>query len=215
MKAIAAVHVGLKQLGIDDATGRDLYERVTGKRSLAAMTETEINRVVQELRDKGFKPATKGARRPLEGKFVKKLQALWIAAWNLGLVKNRDDEALIAFVKRQTKLDHVRFLRDADDARKAIEALKAWMARSAGVNWTDDFGWVWLKSESGKIAAAQWSLLHQDVEPKTMFSRYAWLVLRKPPMSLDLDTEPTAAEWIVIMNSLGELVREAKKNGRQ
>jgi len=62
-------------------------------------------------------------------------QALWIAAWNLGLARSRDDAAMLAFVERQTGLSHTRFLADPIDAAKAIEGLKAWLVRDGGVTW--------------------------------------------------------------------------------
>ncbi|MBA5777454.1 regulatory protein GemA [Stappia sp. F7233] len=135
MSAYAKIHVGLKQLGIDGDDARDLYERVTGIRSLRAMSPKQHDEVIQELGRLGFERSSSRRRTPLEGRFAKKLQALWISAWNLGLVRNRDDKALIAFVRRQTGIDHVRFLSNAQDARKAVEALKAWIAREADVTW--------------------------------------------------------------------------------
>ena len=59
-----------------------------------------------------------------EGPYAPKLQALWISAFHLGVVRNKDDKAMIAFVQRQAKVSHTRFLTDAGDARKAIEALQ-------------------------------------------------------------------------------------------
>lgn len=77
-------------------------------------------------------------RRPAEtvaGPYAGKLRALWLAGWNLGVVRDRTDAALLSFVERQTGLSHTRFLRDPADARRAIEALKRWLAREAGVDW--------------------------------------------------------------------------------
>ncbi|MGC8201033.1 phage protein GemA/Gp16 family protein, partial [Salmonella enterica] len=70
---------------------------------LREMTPADKERVVAELRRLGFRHVN---RRDLDGPYAKKLQALWIAAWNLGLTRSRDDKALLAFVKRQTGLDH-------------------------------------------------------------------------------------------------------------
>lgn len=134
-KSIAAMHVAKKQLALDDDTYRAALIQVTGKSSSADMNEPERQAVLEHFRSKGFKGSSTARRRPLEGKFAPKLQALWIAGWNLGLVRDRDDRALIAFVKRQTGLDHVRFLRHGADAMKAIEALKGWLERSAAVDW--------------------------------------------------------------------------------
>nr|DAO37959.1 MAG TPA: Protein of unknown function (DUF1018) [Caudoviricetes sp.] len=213
MKAIAAVHVGLKQLGIDDETGRDLYERVTGKRSLAAMTELEINRIVQELRDKGFKPASNGTRKPLKGRFAKKLQALWIAAWNLGIVKSNDDAALITFVKRQTKIDHVQFLQDADDASKAIEALKNWMMREAGVAWASGrFEPDFARAHGFKITWAQWLRLGGSVHANDthLFWGKISVTLDRPCTSIN---PPNDAEWQKVMNAFGREVRDRMAAG--
>lgn len=136
-KSIAAIHVAKRDLGLDDETYRAALEQVTGKTSSTSMTEDERQSVLEHFRNKGFKPASTGARKPLEGKYAPKLQALWIAGWNLGLVRDRDDRALLAFVKRQTGLDHVRFLRHGQDAVKAIEGLKGWLERAGGVDWKE------------------------------------------------------------------------------
>ena len=136
-RSIAAMHVAKKQLGLDDETYRAALAQVTGKSSSAAMSEAERQKVLEHFRASGFKGAATGPRRPLEGRFAPKLQALWIAGWNLGLVRDRDDRALLAFVKRQTGLDHVRFLRHGQDAAKAIEGLKGWLERAGGVDWNE------------------------------------------------------------------------------
>lgn len=77
----------------------------------------------------------RGSATRVGGQYGRALQALWIAAYNLGVVEKRDDRALLAFVERQTGLSHTRFLHDPADARKAIEGLKGWIAREAKVSW--------------------------------------------------------------------------------
>ncbi|WP_321447410.1 regulatory protein GemA [uncultured Cohaesibacter sp.] len=136
MSAIKAIHVGLKQLGINEDDARDLYEQHTGKRSLRVMTNGQHVTILGELRRMGF--SKQSGKSQLQGKYAPKLQALWLSAWNLGIVRDRKDSALLAFVKRQTGIDHTRFLYYPEDARKAIEALKGWMAREAGVDWSYD-----------------------------------------------------------------------------
>jgi phage gp16-like protein len=210
MSALAAIHVAKKQLGLDDDTLRDLYERVTGKRSAKEMSEGERGRVVEELRKSGFeaagKAASKAPRKRLEGRFAKKLQALWISAWNLGLVQERDDTALIAFVKRQTGIDHVRFVRHPEDAAKAIEGVKGWMAREAGVDWTNSrFLPDWTQSDGFRIAAAQFRILHRRAPRFAAFrDLHQYLAASKLPDA----TSATAADWIEIMNGLGREIRK-------
>jgi phage gp16-like protein len=142
--SIAAIHVAKKQLGLDEETYRAKLARITGKQSAKDMSEGERQKVLTIFRNEGFEPAPAArradGRQKLTGKFAKKLQALWIAAWNLGIVRERDDKALIAFVKRQTGVDHTRFLVYADDANRAIEALKGWMRREAGVSYGNTNG---------------------------------------------------------------------------
>jgi hypothetical protein len=204
--SIAAIHVAKKQLGLDDDTYRAKLTRITGKPSVKDMTEAERQKVLTVFRNEGFKPAAP-AKRPngranLSGPYAGKLQALWIAGWNLGVFRERDDAALVAFVKRQTGLDAVRFLRYQDDARKAIEALKAILSREAGVDWVIHKLMPDVKRTAGyKIARAQWARLN---EPGMSF----W------PMVHNLGgvrpgADPTDAQWITIMNALGERIRRA------
>lgn len=155
-KSIAAMHVAKKALGLDDDSYRDALRKATGKASASVMTEGERQKALEHFRNLGFKARSTGRRKPLEGRFAPKLQALWIAGWNLGLVRDRDDRALIAFVKRQTGIDHVRFLRHGQDAIKAIEALKGWLARAGGVDWSEH------QDPAACVLAAQLRRLGQD-----------------------------------------------------
>jgi hypothetical protein len=59
---------------------------------------------------------------------IRKIRALWVALHNLGALRDASEQALAAFVKRQTGRDALAFLTPAD-ANKAIGALKAWCAR--------------------------------------------------------------------------------------
>lgn len=146
MNPLAALHVAKKQLDLTEEDYRAVLERVTGRRSARELAAVEIGLVLDEFRRMGFMPTPGRSRMPkvrrsakgamlLDGPYAAKLRALWIAGWNLGVVRDRTDKALLAFVERQTKISHTRFLREAGDASKAIEALKAWLAREAGVVW--------------------------------------------------------------------------------
>lgn len=57
---MAKVHIGKKDLGLDDDTYRDVLWRVTGKRSCSDMTIAQLQDVVKDMESRGFKPkATK------------------------------------------------------------------------------------------------------------------------------------------------------------
>lgn len=204
--ALPAIHVGLKQLGIGDDDKRNLYHRVTGIERLSAMQPSDHDKVLRELRRLGFNPALKRAngQRKLSGKFAKKLQALWIAGWNLGIVKVRDDAALEAFVTRQTGIAAERFLHHADDAARVIEALKAWMAREARVDWSDsELRQTYRRLDGYRIARAQWAIINQN--------RYNdfWPVVTDLVKAGPLYRELTVAQWIDVMNTFGHLIRQS------
>jgi phage gp16-like protein len=208
MTAHAKIHVGLKALGIAGEDARDLYERVTGARSLRAMTPPQHQAVVDELHRLGFKPASKpGSSKRASGPFAGKLQALWIGAYNLGIVKNGGDEAMMAFVKRQTGLDHTRFLRFPEDAEKAIEAIKGWVRRETGNDGLyrrEKNRLPILNDFRFQLLVVQWARLKLlDAAPAAtmemwvagMMSGRTWL-------------DFTRADWVELMNALGQRLRE-------
>ena len=209
MTALAKMHIAKKQLGLDEDTWRDLLERETGKRSSKDMTDRERGRVLEVLKNQGFKPASKGSRKGLEGKYAPKLQALWIAGYNLGLIRNKEDAALLAFVKRQTGIDHTRFLRYAEDGARAIEALKSWLERDGGVDWSKDrFLPDWTQANGYRIARAQHAKLCL-LDGGTIRPFGQWLHVAgfaSPAMMTD-------SSWIAAMNKLGALIRAADKGG--
>lgn len=215
--SIKAIHVAKKQMGLDDDTYRAKIFNIVGKPSSILMTEAERQKVLSVFRDEGFapKPADRrpDGRQKLTGKYAKKLQALWIAAWNLGLIDNRDDAALLAFVKRQTGVDHTRFLAHHDDATKAIDGLKAWINRAAHVGLGNSNGYDWLQADGGKIAWAQWKILNPGATlmVRQGFDEMVALVLGTAGVYLG---SVTSSQWQMIMNELGERVR-ARKAGEK
>jgi hypothetical protein len=99
----------------------------------------------------------------------------------------------------------VRFCRDPQDARKAIEALKAILAREGGVDWSQ-----WTASAEGEIvhafpvATAQWKKLGETGDILEAARAYGiWTTTGRL----------TKAGWVTVMNELGERIRAAKKAG--
>ncbi len=205
MTAHAAIHVALKQLGIADDDKRDFYHRQTGKRSLTEMTPAEHEAVLGELRRLGFRPAKKG----LEGPFAKKLQALWTSGWNLGVVHDRTDAAMISFVKRQTGIEHTRFLLDAEDAARAVDALKAWLAREAGVDWhVGKHMAAWERMPGYRVAAAQWAILAKAGLAEASFSAFKAFV---EDHAFNPLAQMTSREWAGVTKTLSVRVRKVRK----
>jgi len=210
--SIAAIHVAKKQLGLDDDTYRAKLARITGIASTKEMTEDQRQAVLVVFRNEGFAPLdTKrpNGRSKLAGKFAKKLQALWIAGWNLGIIQERDDKALTAFVEGRTGIAAVRFVHHQEDANRAIEALKSWLAREGGVIWKhDQFAPDFKRSYGYKIARAQFKIMLPDV-PEHDF----WVVVNDITSKLDANRDIFDREWIAIMNEFGQRIRASKKAG--
>ena len=107
------------------------------------------------------------SRAPLPGgPATRKLRALWQSAYHLGLIHDRSDDALGAWLRRLAHLDG-----DAGTAPagldRPIQALKAWLARAAGVDWRPHLslgqdGRVRERHRPrARVLEAQWRLLHR------------------------------------------------------
>ena len=125
-KLIGAVRSACKRLGIEDDDRKALQLERTGKRSMSDMSIAELGDLLTH-----FNRDWKLPDRPVSGK----VRALWWSLYWLGAHDRPDDEALGAFVKRQTGIAHLRFL-DHRQAPAVIEALKSWLTR-IGVTWPD------------------------------------------------------------------------------
>ena len=208
MSAIPAIHVGLKQLGIMEDDARDIYEQVTGQRSLRAMKPNQHEAVLGELRRLGF--SKKKDKTELAGDYAPKLRALWLSAWNLGIVRDRRDSALLSFLKRQTSIDHTRFLYYQDDARKVIEALKGWMAKKAGVDWSVDRGMAdWANDPRFQVSFAQVQILQKQgvLDPSVASIQLIRLLIGYE----DLE-DVTSKEWVAFQKKLGTKIRKVKRD---
>ncbi|MCY1705505.1 regulatory protein GemA [Pannonibacter sp. SL95] len=207
MSSIAAIHVAKSQLGLDDDTYRSKLASITGKTSTRDMSEAERQKVLTVLRGQGFGPRPAQRKDRATGKYAPKLQSLWIAAWNLGIVRDKRDAAMLAFVKRQTGLDHTRFLSDAGDAARAIEALKGWIRRETGNDWMfrvrQDCRPA-LNDPRTHVVMAQWAIVRERGQATGLLGE---LLVR---MGFPVDFgELSGDQWIAVMNDLGTLIRGA------
>ena len=100
------------------------------------------------------------------GPATRKLRALWQSAYHLGLIHDRSDDALGAWLRRLAHLDGDTAAAPAGLDRP-IQALKAWLARAAGVDWRPHLslgqdGRVWERRRPrARVLEAQWRLLHR------------------------------------------------------
>jgi hypothetical protein len=140
---IRAIHSLRAAAGLNDEDAyRDFLEQQAGVRSSKDLSGSAAVAVIDRLKVLSGQPQrhrekaskARGALR-LDGPYAGICRALWISGWNLGVVEHREDTALVAFVRRQTGVDLINWVKDAAEGRAIVEALKAWLAREAGVEW--------------------------------------------------------------------------------
>lgn len=141
---LAAIHIAQKALGLsaDDASALKLA--ITGQASSGAMSPAQRRQYLAHLsglqaraaRDRGEKPAFEPQRPALHRNIDDqgddrwgKARALWHALAQAGEVRVDTDAALMAYVRRQVKVDHWRFL-TTFQVNSVIEALKRWCRRT-------------------------------------------------------------------------------------
>ena len=140
---LAAIHMAQKALGLsaDDASALKLA--VTGKASAADMTDLQRKKYLAHLSGlqakvalaAGQKPTWQSPRTPVQRAAADdqderwhKARTLWAALARAGHVHTDTDAALMAYVTRQVKVAHWRFLNTAQ-INTVIEAIKRWCLR--------------------------------------------------------------------------------------
>ena len=97
---------------------------------------------------------------------TRKLRALWISAFHLGVAQERSDAALAAWIAHRTGLDAA--AAPPETLARAAGALEAWLARAAGVDWRPYLslgrnGHVReTRRPRARVLEAQWRLLHRE-----------------------------------------------------
>lgn len=135
-RVIQAIQVSRRQIpGLaEDETWRAWLQREIGKDSLRAMSSRELARTLDKVRKAGGKPsAGPKASRYADDDQHRMLRGLWIELADLGVVKDRSETALDAYIKRMSNGQDMGAL-SPDDANKAIEGLKAMRRRAQGGN---------------------------------------------------------------------------------
>lgn len=122
---LAQIHIARKELALDEETYRQMIATVTGgKRSCAHCTVAELHKIVQHMKDRGFKakPRKRVAQHPgtphnLDREpMLQKIEALLAelrAPWSYA----------DAIAKRQYKVERVAWLRTVEQYTGVIAAL--------------------------------------------------------------------------------------------
>lgn len=133
---IAVIHMLASKARMDEDTYRSFLLREGGASSTKKLTPAAAGRVIDRLRTIVREPTwAKGAVAGLDTPIARKLQALWLTGYNLGLIHDRTDRAMLAFLERQTGISHTLFLNHPSEATPAVQALKSWLRRDGGVEW--------------------------------------------------------------------------------
>lgn len=144
---LAKIHIARKETGIHEDDYRSMLVRLTGQDTAKGLTESQIGRVLEEFKSKGWKPTVvKGGRKGAAARktaaaispAATKARALWISLHQLGSVRDPSEKALEAFARRQLRCTRLVWA-DQQLMYRLIEALKA-MAERAG--WSQDLAGI-------------------------------------------------------------------------
>lgn len=141
-RLLTLVHVGRRELGLDEEDYRALLESVTGSRSAKGLKAAQLEAVVTAMKGLGFKVKgnTTGRRSPpsaahVQAPEVRKLRAIWITMKQDGLLHDGSEDALGSFIRRMTAnanggagINRAEWLTSIQ-AERVLEALKKWHIR--------------------------------------------------------------------------------------
>lgn len=147
---LARIHILQKQLGLSPEDASALKLAITGKASSADMSYEQRSRYAAHLQALAVKTGV-AQPRPLgvgTSQFTRrripakrsdsdaqderwaKARALWAELAKAGKVQQDSDAALLAYVKRQTRMEAWRFL-NGYQINMVIESLKQWQLRTS------------------------------------------------------------------------------------
>jgi phage gp16-like protein len=193
---LARLHVAKRDADLDEDAYRALMEAKTGKRSARELSEAEIASVIDAIQPR--------RKRPSRSIYAHKIEALWLSAWNLGVTRTRDATAMRHFVERQTGLSHPNFVLSANHAARAIEALKNWLAREAGVVWG-----LYPDEPIRAVVEAQWHRLIRLDAVSGELADYAARTTGKSSLTLN-----GRQDWLALSQALGRHLRRALARDR-
>jgi phage gp16-like protein len=193
---LARLHVAKRDADLDEDAYRALMEARTGKRSARELSEVEIASVIDAIQPR--------RKRPSQNIYARKIEALWLSAWNLGVTRTKDEKAMRHFVERQTGLSHPNFVLSATHAARAIEALKGWLAREASVVWG-----LYPDEPIRAVVEAQWHrLIKLDAVSGELGDYAAGITGKSSLVHYDRET------WLALSQALGRHLRRALARDR-
>lgn len=131
VKAIQLIHIARSKLDITDDAYRLMLCNLTSKDSCSKMNDRELANVLAHLRGRGFNIAGKSREAPMaDFPMGRKIWVLWQDLAKAGLVRDKSQKALDAWLLRETGVAQLVWLQqEPDKAHQAIEKLKLWLGR--------------------------------------------------------------------------------------
>ncbi len=101
---IKLIHVARRDLQLDDDTYRTFLVQCTGKTSCRELSVAQLERVLDAMKERGFKKQKKHPRRRFKGHVTprEKIYKIWQQMFLDGFVSDISDAALDKYVERLT-----------------------------------------------------------------------------------------------------------------
>lgn len=136
-RLIKLIHVGRRELAMDEDTYRAILKDKTGHDSAADCSVPQLERLLGHLKSAGFKvkvSASAGAQRRGGSRALadddqsRMIRAIWLELHGMGIVRDSSEAAMAGFVCRHTKIEALQWL-SSKQASSVIEHLKKWRNR--------------------------------------------------------------------------------------
>ena len=139
------IHVGCRELGLDNDARRDLQLAATGKASMTDMSETELKAVLKRLHDGGFKASSGGKKHAKATRAdLRLVHVLWRKLGEAGQLRDPSRRGLNKFIRERfgkawsNVPADVDMMRDHMEIDQVIQALKSWGQRvDIDFEWSD------------------------------------------------------------------------------
>ncbi len=128
------VQIGKRELCMDDSAYREMLNGITGQRSSKNLSQWQLSKVLDRLKELGFKPKPLKKKPYPKALEVTKIRAIWITMHKQGFIRNGSDAAIDAYVRRMTVSYNGRGIEKANWlkphlAAEVLESLKQWHHR--------------------------------------------------------------------------------------
>ena len=220
-RVAAAMKRGAEGRRPDRDTRKDWTGR-PGRRDRAAREARSVARPrAQSARSSGASARRlrdeESGRPPGAHELDAKLLALWISGWHLGVVRDRTDAGLTAWLRRRFGIEVPRWP-DFPAKARAVEGLKAWLAREAQVDWRAhraigrDGREHEMDRPQARVLEAQWRILCEAgvFESDSLAALGAYACRHARIGCADSHLALNGRQTIALMQDFGARVRKAK-----